>query len=126
MYPELSSAPRILVVEDDALVRRTLVRELRDIGELLQAEDAREALVTAQSSRLDLIVSDCEMPGMRGIELLKKMREVYPDTLRMLVSGTADVQEVQQLQADGTVQAYLAKPWNGTALRDAVLALLRQ
>lgn len=116
--------PLILVVDDDLLVRRAIVRELRRIGVVIEAEDAEQALILTKSLAPDLVISDCEMPGMRGTELLTHIRALRPTTRRMLVSGNARTDEVRALQDDGTVEVYLPKPTTSTDLRAAVRALL--
>ncbi len=80
---------RILVVDDERLVLDLICRALSVCGyEVVCIADPVQALATATASpRVDLIVSDVAMPGMRGPELLRKVRETSPDIPALLMSG---------------------------------------
>ena len=82
--------PRILFVDDDQKVlqaiRRSL-REMRESWEMTFASSGPEALELLASNDIDVIVSDIKMPGMSGIELLRQVREKYPDMIRIVLSG---------------------------------------
>src|SRR5688572_17479354 len=83
---EIGSA-RLLVVEDDASVRKLFVRMLRELGNVDAAEDGAEAVAFLEKHSYDAIVSDIAMPVMGGIEFLRKVREHDLDVPVILVTG---------------------------------------
>ncbi len=81
---------RILFVDDEAKILDGLRRSLRDMRsqwEMVFAEGGVAALGECASGPFDVVVSDARMPGMEGAEFLGKVRNLYPDTVRMILSG---------------------------------------
>jgi len=106
-----SGSARCLVVDDDPLVRRTLARVLQAQGmAVLEAGSAQEALdLLADQGSVPLVLTDIYMPGMSGIELLSEIRQRYPDTAVVIITGVAEVgSAVESLQL-GALD-YLCKP----------------
>jgi CheY-like chemotaxis protein len=68
-------------------------------------------------NEVDVIVSDQRMPGMTGVEFLGKVRKIYPDTVRMVLSGYADLQSVTDAVNQGAIYKFLMKPWDDAQLR---------
>ena len=102
---------RVMFVDDEphllAGLRRGLRMRRRD-WELFFANGGAEALATLETEQVDIVVSDMRMPGMDGGQLLARVRELYPATARMILSGHADRQSI--ITAVGPTQQYLAKP----------------
>jgi two-component system, probable response regulator PhcQ len=102
---------RILLVDDEpALIdglRRMLRREPFDV---VQAGCGEEAVAILSSSEVDAVVSDQDMPGMRGTELLRWMREHRPDVLRVLLTGRATLDVALDCVNRGEVYRFLTKP----------------
>lgn len=112
-------APRCLVVDDDPAVRRSIARVTEALGlEPLQAEGGGEALaLLASEGEVPLIISDVNMPGISGLELLEEVQRRYPDTAVLMLSGVADVKTAVACLDKGALD-YIAKP----ALLDEVRA----
>jgi putative nucleotidyltransferase with HDIG domain len=99
------------VVDDDALVRRTLGRVLASQGmSVLEAGSADEALtLLATEGAVPLVLADIYMPGRSGIELLRDIRRRHPNTAVVMITGVADVKSAVECMQLGALD-YLAKP----------------
>ncbi len=115
----------ILVVDDEANVLRSIDRVLADTDLcVFKAGNAHEALTILKEEKIAVILSDNQMPGMRGIELLTKVKAVSPPTIRILMTGYADLDTALRAINDGGVYKFIVKPWENatllTVLEDAV------
>jgi HD-like signal output (HDOD) protein/CheY-like chemotaxis protein len=112
----------ILFVDDDPNILsgiRRVLRSLRDDFELHFAENGREALEMMKDTVFDVVVSDMRMPGMDGAELLKKVQELYPCTIRIMLTGQADQDSI--LRTVGVVHQFLEKPSNPEILKSVLI-----
>lgn len=112
---------RILFVDDEVDILQGMRRTLREMrGEWLMefASSGPAALQELAKTPVDVIVSDMRMPGMDGWELLAEVRKLYPQTVRLILSGHADARSI--MRAVGTAHQYLAKPCESGALRAAI------
>jgi putative nucleotidyltransferase with HDIG domain len=104
----------ILVVDDDRAIRDVLVECLTDSGyRCEEACDGVEALEKIRGNGFDLVVSDIDMPGMDGVELLREIKTLRPDTEIILLTGIVDVDTAIQSMRLGASD-YLTKPFNLT------------
>jgi DNA-binding response OmpR family regulator len=107
----VSKAHRVLVVDDDPSLTDLLVDTLDAIGyEAISANSAEEALETLRVQHVSLVISDVNMPGMSGIDLVRELKRLSPEIPTMLITGvnTESIQEhAHECGADG----YLAKPF---------------
>ena len=71
-----------------------------------------EALKILGEKHIDIIVTDQRMPNMTGVEFLEKVIEIYPDPMRLLLTGYADMNAVVDAVNKGKIFHYLSKPWN--------------
>lgn len=111
---------KILIVEDDNELREALCDTLELAGfDFLAAEDAERALVLLQEHQVDMVVSDVNMPGMDGHELLEKIRAGYPALPVMLITAFGQVNKAVEAIKAGAVD-YLTKPFDSDALISAV------
>lgn len=115
------SPATILLVDDEAPIRSSLRRLffLEDYH-ILTADGAEEALALIKKNTVHVIVSDQEMPGMQGVELLRAVRDSSPHTSRILFSGHVDIELLRQAVNGGEVYRFITKPWNDSELRLAV------
>lgn len=105
------------------MVRRALSR---DGYEILGATDPDEALDLLARHRVGVIVSDFRTPSLPGIDLLQRVKTLYPDVVRILLSGHADAQSIAGAFDDGAVQKLLTKPWDVALLRRHIAEAFQQ
>jgi DNA-binding NtrC family response regulator len=104
----------VLFVDDDEVVLRSLERGLLDESELfdqLFAKSGQEALEILEKEPVHVIVTDMRMPGMDGLELLKIVREKYPDILMIVLSGYTDMPALLEEFNQGEIFEFVPKPW---------------
>jgi LmbE family N-acetylglucosaminyl deacetylase/ActR/RegA family two-component response regulator len=107
----LGTAGRIMVVDDDMVTARFMTHALGKRGgfEVCHAPDPHSALAMARSQRWDLVITDVEMPGMSGLELLRALREISPDLPVAVITGHATLAyAVQAIRSDA--DEFLEKP----------------
>ncbi|MRR53737.1 MAG: response regulator [Deltaproteobacteria bacterium] len=124
----MTETVRILFIDDETNILRALERVFLDEEyEILTAGSAGEALeILASVSPVQVVVSDYRMPLMNGVELLRTVREKWPETIRAILSGYADTEAVVSAINDGQIYRFIPKPWNDTELRMTIAAALKQ
>lgn len=111
----------ILFVDDEKAILRSLKRLFFHSGwGLYLAEDGSEALRILSENHIDMVISDMRMPNMDGYKLLKEIRRLYPHTIRLILSGFSDEQEIYRAVLDGSAKNYLLKPWEPDKLMDFI------
>jgi DNA-binding NtrC family response regulator len=110
--------PTILFVDDDPLVLEGLTRTLRrEPYDVLTAASAKAALAILSTVRVAVVVSDEQMPGGSGAELLERVRETNPDTVRIIMTGKTDLRETMRLIQEGAFYRFLGKPMQDEDLK---------
>lgn len=103
--------PRILLVDDEPQVLYGLERQLRKTYNVTLTSEAKEALkLVATQGPFAVVVSDLRMPVMDGVALLYSIRQVAPDTVRVLLTGNADLEAATAAVNEGNVFRFLTKP----------------
>ena len=104
---------QILCVDDEQTILTSLIRLFRkEDYKVHTAINGKEALSVLEETPIDLVISDYRMPGMSGIELLKEVKELYPGTIRMILSGYADFNNVVEAINEGQIYRFCNKPWD--------------
>lgn len=117
----------LLLVDDDPSMLATLRRLLRSEGyNLLSATSAEEGLQLLALHAAQVIVTDQRMPGMSGAEFLDLVKELYPDTIRIVLSGYTDLKAVIDSVNRGSVYKFLTKPWDDDLLREQIRDAFRR
>ena len=106
------SKPPILIVDDEPDVLFSLKGLLRHEFELHTAESGDEALQILAEHAIHVIMTDQRMPGMSGTELMLQAREKYPDAIRVVFTGYADIKAVVEAINTGGLYRYITKPWD--------------
>ncbi|MCX7960391.1 MAG: response regulator [Burkholderiales bacterium] len=114
--PAPPKRPRLLLVDDEERVLNALRALLGERFEIETATSGEEALARLQAGRFHVLVSDQRMPGMAGVELLRRARALAPDTVRLLLTGYADLAAIVGSVNEGEVFRFLSKPWQDEAL----------
>lgn len=108
----------ILLVDDEENITSSLVRLLRRDGyTILRANSGKEGLALLELHKVGVIISDQRMPEMTGTEFLSRVKELYPDTVRIVLSGYTELNSVTDAINRGAVYKFLTKPWEDDLLR---------
>lgn len=113
--------PKVLFVDDDPNILAAYQRQLRKLYEIdtaLAGDRGLEAV--AKSGPYAVIVSDLKMPGMNGIQFLSRVRETAPDTVRMMLTGFAELQTAIDAVNEGNIFRFLTKPCSPEILSKAL------
>ncbi|ORJ63366.1 secretion system protein E [Geothermobacter hydrogeniphilus] len=118
---------RLLFVDDEEPVLKSLQRIFLDENyQIVTAASAEQALELLASQSFQLIISDHRMPGMSGADLLKEVKRQWPEIIRIMLTGHADVQSIMGAVNEGAVYKFITKPWNDEDLRLTVSLALQQ
>lgn len=108
---------RALIVDDEVGITTALRRALGREGYAVTTRNSpREALALLEVETFDVIISDQQMPGMTGTELMKIVRERYPDMLRLILTGTPELASAIDAINNGEVYRFVVKPWSNAEL----------
>lgn len=123
-----NTPPRaILLVDDEQPVLSSLKRLLRrEDFPVITASSGTEALQLLKINDVAVVVSDYRMPEMNGVEFLDQVREMYPDTRRIILTGQADMETVVGAVNSGAVSKYVTKPWQTKELAQELRDTYRQ
>ncbi|HEX8956963.1 MAG TPA: HD domain-containing phosphohydrolase [Burkholderiaceae bacterium] len=111
------NAARVLCVDDEPNILSSLRRLLRAEGyQVLLAEGGAAGLALLESEHVDIVISDMRMPEMDGAQFLERVRSKWPDTIRLLLTGYADIQSILDAINRGEIYRYVTKPWNDSDL----------
>lgn len=125
--PAAPARYRLLIVDDEPNVLKALQRVFRQENyEVLTAPDGDEALRLCSATPVDVVISDYMMPKMNGAELLRRFKQTWPDTIRIMLTGHADTGAVMGAVNEGAVYKFILKPWNDDDLRVTVALALEQ
>jgi response regulator RpfG family c-di-GMP phosphodiesterase len=102
----------VLYVDDEENNLISFKATFRIKYKVLTAISGDEAMKILEEQKVDVIVTDQRMPGMTGVEFLEKVLEKYPDPMRILLTGYADMNAVIDAVNKGKIFHYLSKPWN--------------
>jgi CheY-like chemotaxis protein len=117
----------LLLVDDEQGIRAALNRVLRRDGyRILTAAGPAEAFELLAVNPVQVIVSDQRMPEMSGTEFLNTVKHLYPDTVRIILSGYTDLEVVTDSVNRGAVFKFLTKPWDDELLREQVRDAFRR
>ncbi|MFZ2852755.1 MAG: response regulator [Rhodocyclaceae bacterium] len=116
----------LLLVDDEENILTSLRRLLRREGyEILIANGGAQGLELLEQHRVDVILSDQRMPNMTGVEFLRRVKESYPDTVRMVLSGYTELQSITDAINEGAIYKFLTKPWDDEQLRANIAEAFR-
>jgi len=111
----------VLLVDDEHHVLTSLTRILADeLFEVVCAGSGEEALKLMETTPVKVVVSDERMVGMQGSELLTKIKELYPHTQRILLTGHASEEATMKAVNQGEIYRFFTKPWDEDELKSAI------
>jgi signal transduction histidine kinase len=108
---------RILFVDDEEEILGSLKRLLYKEKELYNfANSAKKGLELLEEHQYSVVIADMRMAEMNGVEFLSKVQSLYPDTIRIVLSGYADIDMILGAVNDGKIWQYITKPWRNSDL----------
>lgn len=114
---DFSPQARILFVDDEAEILNAIKRIMRRSDYLVEMAISGEvALEKLENNHFDVIVSDKNMPGISGNELLAKVCQKWPDTIRIMLTAYSDIDDLIDAVNQGKIWGYLKKPWDNNSL----------
>jgi two-component system, NtrC family, response regulator HupR/HoxA len=115
-----AALPTVLVVDDEVRSQDAMRRTLDEDFSVLTASSADEARTVLQRQEVDVILCDQRMPGLTGVAFLKAVREHWPDTVRIIISGYTDSEDIIAGVNDAGIYQYVLKPWSPDHLLNTV------
>lgn len=120
-------AEEILFVDDEEYILEIASQIFMESGiEILTARNAAEALDVVRTHEIAVLVSDNHMPGMRGIDLLSRVKALSPETVKILMTGFADLETALEAINRVEVFRFIVKPWENTQLVSLVEDALKR
>lgn len=117
----------ILFVDDEPGVLAAMQRIFRKENyRIFTASSGGEALAVLEDEEIHVIITDHRMPGITGADLLRRIKKAYPHTIRIMLTGHADVGAIMGAVNEGAVYKFITKPWNDEDLRITVGLALEQ
>ncbi len=117
----------IFLVDDEPDVAAALTRALMDEPyDVSSARGGEEALQIMASRRFKVVISDERMPAMGGAEFLSIVRERFPETVRIMLTGHASLQATMKAVNSGEVYRFFTKPWNDVELKLAIRSAIEK
>lgn len=107
----------VLLLDDENDILKALNRVLRMDYNVVTFDNGADALEYLQENPIHIIISDMRMPEMDGADFLAKAREMQPDTVRLLLTGYADIQSTVRAVNAGGIHTYISKPWDNENLK---------
>ncbi|WP_338268373.1 ATP-binding response regulator [Corallococcus caeni] len=127
MTPAVSPRRRLLVVDDEKSVLNALRRTLRGGGwEVATAQDAESGLEALERFTPEVVIADFRMPGMDGVDFLTRVKEHMPHAQRIMLTGQADEQVIEEAINRSEIFRFISKPWNDNHLRLTVKSAFEQ
>lgn len=117
---------RLAIVDDEEDILQALKRLLRKQFDVVTFTSAQACLTHLESQPVAILLSDIRMPFMDGFDLMRKVKQSYPDTTRLCISGYADIEECQQAINDGLFEFVIAKPWDNFELKQLLTVFAKK
>ncbi|MGC2165140.1 MAG: sigma-54 dependent transcriptional regulator [Gallionella sp.] len=112
----MATLPTLLVIDDEVRSQESIRRTLDEEFNVLTASSAEEGRAVMERERVNVLLCDHRMPGVTGIEFLRQVRVTWPDTVRMIISGYTDVEDIIAGINDAGIYQYILKPWHPESL----------
>lgn len=111
----------LLLVDDEESILKALQRMLRREGYVIHlAASGEEGLAILAREPIGVIITDQRMPAMTGSQFLSKVKETYPDTIRIVLSGYTELNSITDAINRGAIYKFLTKPWDDQLLREQI------
>ncbi|MBF0118402.1 MAG: hybrid sensor histidine kinase/response regulator [Desulfobacterales bacterium] len=111
---------RLLVIDDEPEILRTVSMHLGHKYQVITAADAEEGYIIMRSTSIPVVICDQRLPNLTGLEFFSLIKKDHPDTIRILLTGYADIEIVIAAINEGNVFRYLTKPWDMVELESII------
>lgn len=113
---------QVMLVDDEDYILKALKRTINMYTdwEVETYQDPREALRRARTTVFDAVITDYMMPEINGLELLQELRDIQPDTIRILLTGVIDIETVMSAINKAGAFRFIPKPWDDDQLLDNI------
>ena len=108
----MTSLPTVLVVDDEVRSQEALRRTLEEDFQVFTASSAAEARTIMERETIQILLTDQRMPEVSGVEFLRQVRQEWPDTVRIIISGYTDSEDIIAGINEAGIYQYLLKPWH--------------
>lgn len=112
--------PRIAFIDDEPRILRSLKMHFRQSHEVFTTTDAAELMAYVSAHDVQVVISDQRMPDKTGTEVLREVKNASPNTIRILLTGYADLNAVIDSVNEGEIYRYITKPWQNDELKKVV------
>ena len=116
----MAELPTILVIDDEVRSLEAIRRTLEDEFDVLTATSALKAEEILKSDWVQVILCDQRMPGESGVSFLERVRENWPNVVRIILSGYTDTEDIIEGVNKAGIYQYIAKPWRPETLLEKV------
>lgn len=120
MKVQNSKKHSLLIIDDEVEITKSLFRQFRRKYNVFAVNNANDAFPILDKEDIHVILSDQRMPGLTGVDFFSKIKDLYPDTLKLILSGYSDLEAVMGAINEGQVFRFLTKPWNPMELELAL------
>ena len=111
----------VLFVDDEPRILSAIKRLIRPLElKAYFAESGADGLQVLKEHHIDLVISDMRMPEMDGAQFLTEVKKLWPDTVRMLLTGYADISSTIEALNNGGIYRYISKPWDDIELKKII------
>jgi len=121
---------KILIIDDEVMVldalKKTLERSKQFKSDIFLVDSPLKAIDIAKNQNFDIVISDYKMPKMSGVEILSKIKEMNPDTVRILVTGYSDLEIAREAINKAAVHNYIEKPWDNENIRNTIYSAIKE
>jgi len=113
---------QVMVVDDEEYILKALKRTINTYTDwdVETYKDPHEALRRARTTVFDAVITDYMMPELNGLELLQELRELQPDTIRIVLTGVIDIETVMSAINKAGAFRFIPKPWDDDQLLDNI------
>ena len=111
---------KVLYVDDEENNLSSFRANFRRLYEIYTANSGTAALDILSQTEVHVVISDQRMPNMTGVELFKKIKKLYPEPIRILLTGYTDIEALADAINDGDIYRYITKPWNEIELNNSI------
>ncbi|MER2012365.1 MAG: response regulator [Psychrobacter alimentarius] len=112
--------PKIAFIDDEPRILRSLKMHFRQSHDVFITTDANELMQYVNEHEVQVVISDQRMPDKQGTEVLREVKEASPNTIRILLTGYADLNAVIDSVNEGEIYRYITKPWQNDELKKVV------